>query len=150
MGGRAIVRIGLVDYLEHHEGSAVYLVAVTGSKTAAQFILLSGRPVVAMGGYLGWDPAPTFGVFKHLVATGMVHYVYALGGAVVGNTSTAGVDAWVKKHGTVVSPSAYGAGSGAWTLYDVSGSIAPGHDDLVQVSSRIHGLRVAADCSHAG
>ena len=71
----------------------------------------------------GWDPTPTFGVFKHLVASGMVRYVYASGGAEeakAGNTATAAVDQWLKDHGTVVSPSAYGAKSGVWTLYHVS------------------------------
>jgi 4-amino-4-deoxy-L-arabinose transferase-like glycosyltransferase len=125
----AKVDVALVNYLEHHEGSAADLVAVTGSKTAAKFILLSGKPVIAMGGYTGLDPAPTLGVFEHLVATGTFHYVFARGvpeGARSGQTNTAAVDAWLLKHGNVVSPSAYGAAAGAWTLYDVSDSTAPG------------------------
>ncbi len=129
VSSQAVVNQGLVDYVEDHQGSAAYLAAATGSETAAQFILLSGKPVVAIGGYTGWDPAPTLRAFKHLVASGMVHYVYASGvteEAKAGNTATATVDEWLKDHGRVVSPSAYGAKSGAWTLYHVSDSTAPG------------------------
>jgi 4-amino-4-deoxy-L-arabinose transferase-like glycosyltransferase len=70
----------LVRYLEKHQGSATYLVAVNGSQSAAPFILESGKAVIAMGGFGGSDPAPTLSEFKHLVATGKVHYVYVSGG----------------------------------------------------------------------
>jgi 4-amino-4-deoxy-L-arabinose transferase-like glycosyltransferase len=122
----------LVDYLEIHRGSAAYLVAVTGSQTAAQFIVLSGLPVIAMGGYTGWDPAPTLDAFEHLIASGKVRYVYAEdGGAAFGGLNAiAAVDEWVRDHGRVVSPSTYGATAGDWKLYDVSGSTASGSRQL--------------------
>ena len=69
-----------MKYLEQHQGSATYLVAVNGSQSAAPFILESGKAVIAMGGFGGSDPAPTLSEFKHLVATGKVHYVYVSGG----------------------------------------------------------------------
>ena len=68
-------------YLERHQGSAEYLVAVNGSQTAAPFILESGKAVIAMGGFTGTDPTPTLSEFEHLVATGKVHYVYVSSGA---------------------------------------------------------------------
>ncbi|HUC06193.1 MAG TPA: glycosyltransferase family 39 protein, partial [Acidimicrobiales bacterium] len=71
----------LVRYLERHQGSAEYLVAVNGSQTAAPFILESGKAVIAMGGFTGTDPTPTLSEFEHLVATGKVHYVYVSSGA---------------------------------------------------------------------
>ena len=149
-------------YLERHQGSAAYLVAVNGSQTAAPFILESGKAVIAMGGFGGTDPAPTLSEFEHLVATGKVHYVYVSSGAGTGGggartasaapaptgactprpgrvaapagsaapraggqtTTTSAVDAWVEKHGTVVSSSAYGGTSGGGTLYYVSSSAA--------------------------
>jgi hypothetical protein len=167
----------LVRYLERHQGSAEYLVAVNGSQTAAPFILESGRAVIAMGGFTGTDPTPTLSEFEHLVATGKVHYVYVSSGAgggggtpgavgagtspggtasgvgvrsassstrtglLSGNgdrsgqfsgtrrggqtaSTTGAVDAWVEKHGTVVSSSAYGGSSGGGTLYYVSSSAA--------------------------
>ena len=69
-----------MKYLEQHQGSAEYLVAVNGSQTAAPFILESGKAVIAMGGFGGTDPAPTLSEFEQLVATGKVHYVYVSSG----------------------------------------------------------------------
>ena len=125
--GASTVNTALVQYLERHQGSATYLVAVNGSQAAAPFILESGRAVIAMGGFGGTDPAPTLSEFEHLVATGKVHYVYLSSGAGGGGqtaSTTSAVDAWVEKHGTVVSSSAYGGNSGGGTLYDVSRSAA--------------------------
>jgi 4-amino-4-deoxy-L-arabinose transferase-like glycosyltransferase len=135
-GGASTVDKSLVQYLEQHQGAATYLVAVNGSQSAAPFILQSGRAVIAMGGFGGTDPAPTLSEFKHLVATGQVHYVYVSGGAGAASkaggpggggqqTSTASaVDAWVEKYGTKVPSSAYGGSSAGGTLYVVSSSAA--------------------------
>jgi len=79
--GASTVNEALVRYLENHQGSATYLVAVSGSQAAAPFILESGKAVIAMGGFGGSDPAPTLSEFKHLAATGRVHYVYVSNGA---------------------------------------------------------------------
>jgi 4-amino-4-deoxy-L-arabinose transferase-like glycosyltransferase len=70
----------LVSFLEKHQGSAEYLVAVTGSQTAAPLILASGKPVIAMGGFSGSDPTPTLAQFKQMVASGKVHYVLVSSG----------------------------------------------------------------------
>jgi 4-amino-4-deoxy-L-arabinose transferase-like glycosyltransferase len=87
--GGSTVSQALVRYLEQHQGSATYLVAVNGSQAAAPFILDSGKAVIAMGGFGGSDPAPTLSEFEHLVATGKVHYVYVSGGT-GGNGGTRG------------------------------------------------------------
>ena len=118
-------------YLEKHQGSATYLVAVTGSQAAAPFILESGKAVIAMGGFSGSDPSPTLSQFRDLIATGKVHYVYvstgggggAGGGGGQATTGASAVDAWVEKYGTAVSSSAYGGSSGG-TLYYVSSATA--------------------------
>jgi 4-amino-4-deoxy-L-arabinose transferase-like glycosyltransferase len=106
-GNRGGVRIGganaaLVRYLEQHQGTAEYLVAVTGSQSAAPIIIESGRPVIAMGGFSGTDPAPSLAAFKHLVATGKVRYVLV-----------AGQSAGSAAPGASGSPSTPGAGAGA-------------------------------------
>ena len=80
-GDASTADTALVRYLERHQGSAEYLVAVNGSQTAAPFILESGKAVIAMGGFTGTDPTPTPSEFEHLVATGKVHYVYVSSGA---------------------------------------------------------------------
>ncbi len=130
-GGQSTANQALVRYLEKHEGSATYLVAVTGSQAAAPFILESGKAVIAMGGFSGSDPSPTLSQFRDLIATGKVHYVYvstgggggAGGGGGQTTTGASAVDAWVEKYGTAVSSSAYGGSSGG-TLYYVSSATA--------------------------
>ena len=125
-GGNAKVSQALVDYLERHQGSATYLVAVNGSVTAAPFILQSGRPVIAMGGFTDTDPAPTITEFKHLVQAGRVREVYipkSTARVHSGMTSTEAVDAWVEERGAVVASGAYGGGEGrAFTLYHLTSS----------------------------
>jgi len=79
-GSASTANTALVRYLERHQGSATYLVAVNGSQAAAPFILDSGKAVIAMGGFGGTDPAPTLSAFEDLVATGKVHYVYVSSG----------------------------------------------------------------------
>jgi len=74
----------LVTYLTSHQGHAKYLLAVDGSDAAAGFILATGKPVIAMGGFLGTDPAPTLEEFKRLVAAGEVHYVLVDSGPAAG------------------------------------------------------------------
>jgi hypothetical protein len=54
--------------------------AVSGSQTAAPYILASGQPIMAMGGFTSSDPAPTLAQFKQLVAEGKVRYVLVGGG----------------------------------------------------------------------
>ena len=80
-GGSASTTETAVDkFLVAHRGSAEYIVAVSGSQSAAPIILATGKPVIAMGGFTGTDPAPTLAQFKKLVAEGKVHYVMTGGG----------------------------------------------------------------------
>jgi 4-amino-4-deoxy-L-arabinose transferase-like glycosyltransferase len=134
---------GLIRYLEAHQGSARYLVAVRGSQAAAPIIIETGRAVIAMGGFSGSDPAPTLAQFARLVASGQVRYVLVQGAGVgtgkSGGTSPAAVggggapggpsgatdavERWVVAHGKKVPASAYG-GSAGGTLYLVTASSA--------------------------
>ncbi len=65
----------LVRYLEAHRAGAQYLVAVSGSLTAAPYIIATGQPVMGMGGYTGMDPWPSLTAFKTMVDQGSVHYI---------------------------------------------------------------------------
>jgi 4-amino-4-deoxy-L-arabinose transferase-like glycosyltransferase len=49
----------LVRYLEDNRDGARYLVATTNAMTGAPLILATGEPVMAMGGFIGSDPALT-------------------------------------------------------------------------------------------
>jgi 4-amino-4-deoxy-L-arabinose transferase-like glycosyltransferase len=70
----------LIKYLESHRDGAKYLVAATGSQSAAPIGLASGDPVITMGGFMGADPAPTVAQLQSLVRSGELHYVLVGGG----------------------------------------------------------------------
>jgi 4-amino-4-deoxy-L-arabinose transferase-like glycosyltransferase len=124
---------GLIAYLQQHQGAAKYLVAVQGSQSAVPIILATGKPVVAMGGFNGGDPAPTLAQLQSMVSAGEVHYVLVSGGQGLGGSgrpggpgggtggrsgaSGSGISQWVTENGTVVPASEYGGSSSSGTLY---------------------------------
>ena len=112
-GGNAKISQRLVDYLERHEGSATYLVAVNGSVDRGALHPPERQAGHGNGWFTDTDPVPTVTEFERLVATGRVHEVYipkGTGTLGTGTTSTEAVDAWVEKHGTVVAAATYGGG----------------------------------------
>ena len=99
-GGSGSVSAKTIAYLEVHQGSAKYLVAVTGSQTSASIIIATGKPVVTIGGFTGQDPAPTVSQLAAMVKQGELKYV-------VLSESNSDLATWVKAHGKVVSGSLY-------------------------------------------
>jgi len=73
----------LLTYLEQHQGSATWLVATSSANGGDSIELATGRPVLAMGGFMGTDPALTVSKLRQLVASGQLRYVLA-GGAGAG------------------------------------------------------------------
>ncbi len=118
----------LIRYLEAHQGSARYLVATASSNEASSIIITTGKAVMALGGFSGNDSILTTSQLAKLVAGGSVHYFLVQSGGM--NNSS--LMQWVEAHGTVVSPSQYGASSSAQgagggqatSLYFVSSSAA--------------------------
>jgi 4-amino-4-deoxy-L-arabinose transferase-like glycosyltransferase len=77
--GRGTADPALISYLEQHQGTATWLVAVNSANESAAIQLASGRPVMAMGGFSGSDPALSVARLKALVSSGSLRYVL-LGG----------------------------------------------------------------------
>src|SRR5205823_5527405 len=71
----------LLTYLEQHQGGATWLVATSSATGGDTIELATGRPVLAMGGFGGADPAMTVSKLRQLVASGQLRYVLAGGGA---------------------------------------------------------------------
>ena len=69
----------LIDYLVANRGDATWLVAVSGANQAASIQLASGVPVMAMGGFMGSDPAPTLDQLQAYVRAGTIRYVISGG-----------------------------------------------------------------------
>jgi 4-amino-4-deoxy-L-arabinose transferase-like glycosyltransferase len=107
--GNGSVSAALIAYLEQHQGSAKYLVAVTGSQQSAPIILQTGKAVVTIGGFSGSDNAPTVSQLADMVKNGELKYI------LLSDTSSA-LGQWVQQHGTAVT--AVSATSG--TLYALS------------------------------
>lgn len=115
MGGN--VTSALVSYLEKNQGDATWLVAVNSAQSASSIILQTGKPVIAMGGFTGSDPAMTLTKLKEYFASGKLRYI------ILGDDTRGGagsdITAWVKENLTVVDASDYGGTSSSTgtTLY---------------------------------
>ncbi|HWD02274.1 MAG TPA: glycosyltransferase family 39 protein [Amycolatopsis sp.] len=73
--------------------------AETGAMQSAGLALASGKPVMAVGGFSGSDPAPTLPQFQQYVSAGEIHYFVAGGRAFGGGRGTAGqITTWVEQH----------------------------------------------------
>jgi hypothetical protein len=70
----------LLQYLLANQGTTKFLVATTGSMSAAPLIIATGKPVIAMGGFSGSDPVPTVEGLQKLVESGQLRYVLLGGG----------------------------------------------------------------------
>jgi hypothetical protein len=79
----------LISYLKQHQGGATWLVAVSSANESASIQLTTGRPVMAMGGFSGRDPALSVTQLKALVGSGKLRYVL-LGGAREGGDAGGG------------------------------------------------------------
>ena len=64
-----------LDYLVANRGDADWIVAVSGSGSAAPIQLATGLPVMTMGGFNGGDASPTLAEFQAYVASGQVRFV---------------------------------------------------------------------------
>jgi 4-amino-4-deoxy-L-arabinose transferase-like glycosyltransferase len=116
----------LVDYLVANRGSATWLVAVSSANAAGPLQLASGVPVMAMGGFMGGDPAPTLAQLQAYVHGGQLRFVMIGGGPGAGpggffggdgrGNVASGRNAWVQRACAQVS----GAGNGS--LYDCAGA----------------------------
>jgi 4-amino-4-deoxy-L-arabinose transferase-like glycosyltransferase len=108
------VNSDLIAYLEAHATAGSYLFATTSSMTASPYIIVTGKPVMALGGFSGSDPILTVAQLQALVTNGTVRY-FLLGGGGFGGGGPGGgsssATSWVTNTCTAVSSSEWG-GSG--------------------------------------
>jgi 4-amino-4-deoxy-L-arabinose transferase-like glycosyltransferase len=123
------VNSDLIAYLEAHATAGSFLVATTSSMTASPYIIATGKPVMALGGFSGSDPILTVAQLQALVANGTVRY-FLLGGGGFGGGGPGGgsssATSWVTNTCTAISSSEWsGSGSssqgGGLQLYDCAG-----------------------------
>jgi 4-amino-4-deoxy-L-arabinose transferase-like glycosyltransferase len=115
----------LTTLLTTNSGSYTWVAAATGSNNAAGYQLATGKPVMAVGGFNGTDPAPTLAQFKTYVREAKIHYF--IGGGAGGGMGGRGgqgysgsddaqqISSWVQQNFTASTV-------GGTTVYDLTKS----------------------------
>jgi len=65
----------LAHYLLEHRGRSSYLMATSNAVVAAPLILVTGQPVIALGGFAGKDRILTLGQFTRMVAGKSMRFI---------------------------------------------------------------------------
>jgi 4-amino-4-deoxy-L-arabinose transferase-like glycosyltransferase len=105
----------LENYLVAHYKEGSYLVVGPSANDVDRFIVDTGLPAVAYGGFMGTDNALTLDRLKELIKAGKVTYflIPSSGGMGGGNSELA---SYAEENATLVPASEYG-GSGSGQLY---------------------------------
>jgi 4-amino-4-deoxy-L-arabinose transferase-like glycosyltransferase len=117
LGGNTQVSSALTTLLTAGSAGYTWAAATVGSESAAPLQLATGRPVLAIGGFNGTDPAPTLAEFERLVSKHKIHYFVgqnrsSFGG---GSGAAAEITSWVEAHFTART-------IGGVTVYDLGSS----------------------------
>jgi 4-amino-4-deoxy-L-arabinose transferase-like glycosyltransferase len=123
----------LMRYLEAHQGTAKFLVAVPSSKGADAIILATNKPVMTLGGFSGSDPILTTSQLAALVKSGQVKYflINGSGGGGAGGSGQSALTTWITQNCKVVPSSQWqssatssssGGFGGAQQLYEYTGA----------------------------
>lgn len=124
-GMNAEVNQKLLNYLTKNNTGEKYLFATTDSTSAAPYIIKTGKPVMAMGGFSGSDPILTVSKLKAMIKKGEVKYFYLSG---MGKGGQSDVITWIKENSKEIpsskwqstSSSAQQGPSGNGTLYKIT------------------------------
>ena len=107
------VSAGLAAMLEAGASNYRWVAATIDANSAAGYELATGRPVMAIGGFNGSDPAPTLAQFQDYVTKGQVHYFIAGGVRGSGGGTSSEIATWVS--GSFASTTVGGV-----TVYDLT------------------------------
>jgi 4-amino-4-deoxy-L-arabinose transferase-like glycosyltransferase len=93
----------LLKYLEAHQGTATYLFATTNAGTAEPYIIATGKPVMALGGFTGSDPILTTAKLATLTREGKVKYFLISGGGAGGPGGSNSLTTWIQQHAKLIT-----------------------------------------------
>ena len=98
----------LAHYLNANTPGQTYLAAVTNTTLAAPLILETGRPVIAIGGYMGIDPALSAAQAEQLVKENKLRFILVAADNGFGNVSaeagTSAIYSWASQKCRPVDP----------------------------------------------
>jgi 4-amino-4-deoxy-L-arabinose transferase-like glycosyltransferase len=96
----------LIAFLLAHHANERFILAVSNALQAAPIIVATGKPVMAIGGYLGRDPILTPTDLQHLIARGDVRFIMTGGASLVlADDRQRAVAQWVRANGKIVDRS---------------------------------------------
>jgi 4-amino-4-deoxy-L-arabinose transferase-like glycosyltransferase len=104
----------LLSYLEYNLGHARFLFATTSATGAEGYIIATGKPVMALGGFTGGDPILTVAKLAALVKQGVVRYFLLSGTGLFagpGGRNNGALTSWVQSTCTAVPASKYSSSS---------------------------------------
>jgi len=103
--------------LKQDAGRYTWVAATVGANVASGYQLATGRPVMAIGGFNGTDPAPTLGQFENDVKAGRIHYFIPVGFGGRGAGVASQITSWVESNFATKSV-------GGATFYDLTAPLA--------------------------
>ena len=103
--------LALEKYLVANYKKGSYLVVSQKANDVAAFIVDTGLPAAAYGGFLGSDQALTLDRLKQLVSEGKVTYFLVSEQSGFGGSSNSELTSFVKENATLIDPSEYGGKS---------------------------------------
>jgi 4-amino-4-deoxy-L-arabinose transferase-like glycosyltransferase len=102
----------VLKYLEAHHGKATYLFATESAQSASPYIIATGKPVMALGGFTGSDPILTSSQLAALAREGKVKYFMISGGGPSGSDGS--LTSWIQQHSKLITV-------GGTQLYEYTG-----------------------------
>lgn len=92
----------LIRYLSTHQSEGTFLFGTIDAPTAAPYIIKTGKPVMAIGGFNGTDPILKPEQLEDFVKEGKIHYFYFPSNIPAANSSVA---KWIREHGKLIDSS---------------------------------------------
>jgi len=134
----------LMHYLEAQQGSTRFLVATLNATIAEPLILTTGKPVMALGGFLGSDPILSMQQLQTLIKNNSVRFFYLQGvpnlsnlppqlqelleKRSIGRPGEQNLTLWVGLHCSIVSSTLWSSNPDTSSPFPGSGFPPPGRD----------------------
>jgi 4-amino-4-deoxy-L-arabinose transferase-like glycosyltransferase len=117
----------LVAYLEAHRGSTSYLFATLSSQTAAPYIIVTGQPVLTLGGFTGSDQILSLSALQAMIREGQIRYFLLSGGGFGGGGGQGGAGnatlvQWVEANCATIPASEFGSSGAGAQVYACGGA----------------------------
>jgi len=110
----------LIAFLHSHRHGERFLLAVPTAYTASPIIVRTGEPVIAIGGFLGIDPAVSLDSFRQMIQARQLRYVLLVPGeAWEGGGPNAALFDWVQENGKPVDSTLWQSPENASRFYGV-------------------------------